>query len=182
MRAALLSLWFEEDAAIPRTKWWKRDAAFDSAITSFLPLTEALIAAPPPAPEPSLSLDDAALADILATDQVPRNAHRGTARAFEGDATALRLARAAVASGVLSRLASEHARLFVLMPFMHSEDPAAHEEVAPLWPDGMTFAHEHAEVVRKFSRFPHRNALLGRESTEEEVAHLASAERKSWEQ
>lgn len=178
-RSALLRLWFGGDAA----RWWRTDAAFDASLQPFLALTSALVAGAPPPAEPELSPDEAALAEVLACDQVPRNCHRGSARAYEGDAAALRIARAAVAAGALQRLPLEPQRLFLLMPYMHSEEPAAHDEAASLWPAGFAtgFAKDHAAVVKRFGRFPHRNTLLGRASTPEEEAHLASAERKSWE-
>ena len=179
-RAQLLRLWFEAGPA----KWWHADAAFDASLAPFLPLMASLVAGAPPPPEPELSPDEAALAEVLACDQIPRNCFRKRPEAFAADATALRLARAAVAAGALTRLADEPQRLFMVMPYMHSEEPAAHVEAAAagLWPAAnAAYASEHAHVVATFGRFPHRNAVLGRESTEAEAAHLASAERKGWE-
>ena len=180
-RAALLRLWFTGDSA----RWWRLDPAFDASLRPFLALTDALVAGAPPPDEPEISPDEAAVAEVLACDQVPRNCWRGSARAFEGDAFALRRARAAIASGALERLPREESqprRLFLLMPFMHSEEPAAHDEAAGLWPAGNeNFSRDHAAVVKRFGRFPHRNKVLGRASTPEEEAHLASPERKSWE-
>jgi hypothetical protein len=164
---------------------WRADAAFDASLRPFLALTDALVAGAPPPAEPELSADEAAVAEVLACDQVPRNCWRGSARAFEGDAFALRRAREAVAAGALERLPRDNEqprRLFLLMPFMHAEDPAAHAEAEGLWPAANEgFARDHAAVVRRFARFPHRNKVLGRASTPEEEAHLASPERESWE-
>lgn len=181
-RRALLSLWFEGDAAVERASWFRRDDAFDATLRAFLPLTAALVAGAPPPAEPELSADEAALAEVIACDQVPRNCHRGAARAYEADAAALALARAAVAGGALGRLPHAWQRLFLLMPFMHCEDAAAHAEAAPLWPPALAeFARKHEAVVARFGRFPHRNELLGRASTQEELEHLASPERQAWE-
>ena len=168
----------------PSSAGWRADAVFDASLRPFLALTDALVAGAPPPAEPELSADEATVAEVLACDQVPRNCWRGSARAFEGDAFALRRAREAVAAGALERLPrdDEPRRLFLLMPFMHAEEPAAHAEAEGLWPTANEgFARDHAAVVKRFARFPHRNKVLGRASTPEEEAHLASPERKSWE-
>jgi uncharacterized protein (DUF924 family) len=180
MRRALLDLWYRGDASVSRAEWW--GPSLDEACRALLPLTAALLSATPPPPEADLSSDHAALAEVLALDQVTRNCYRKTPRAFEGDARALATARAAVAAGALGRLSHDSERLFLLMPFMHAEERAAHVEAAPLWPaSAAEFAREHGAVVARFGRFPHRNAVLGRESTPDEAAHLASSERRRWE-
>lgn len=118
-----------------------------------------------------------ALALVIVLDQFPRNLHRGTARAYDCDAKALAVARAALERGFDRELA-EAERAFLYMPFMHSERLKDQEESVRLFVgtglDNAPWALHHRDLIRRFGRFPHRNALLGRESTPEEEAYLAS--------
>ena len=119
-----------------------------------------------------------ALAAVILFDQVPRNIHRGHADAFATDHLALAIAREAVAHGYDSALDSDQ-RLFVYLPFEHSEDAGDQREavrlISALGNDQWTrFALDHQAMIEKFGRFPHRNASLGRESTQEELDYLAS--------
>lgn len=128
--------------------------------------------------------DDGLVALILLLDQFTRNIHRGTARAFAGDARALSLAREAVTSGRYRRLPAIH-QAFLYMPLEHCEDLATQDECLRLFAAlerdagsasvaGFTrYARAHREVIAQFGRFPHRNAILGRESTPAELEHLA---------
>jgi uncharacterized protein (DUF924 family) len=126
------------------------------------------------------------LALVLVLDQFPRSIHRDSPRAFEGDARALALARRGLADGSFRELDWE-GRHFLLTPFLHQEDPSAldeglaqfiraHDEAPEL--NKMTFAagieqaNKYGDVVRRFGRFPHRNAVLGRASTPAEIAFL----------
>lgn len=128
------------------------------------------------------------LALVIVLDQFPRNIHRGTPAAFEHDAQALDMARRGIAAGDLIRLATLEQGFF-LMPFQHCEDVACQREgmvwfeqmmreAAPAWrgvADGMTkYARLHLEIVERFGRFPHRNQILGRESTPAEIEYLKS--------
>ncbi|HBZ69057.1 MAG TPA: DUF924 domain-containing protein [Deltaproteobacteria bacterium] len=126
------------------------------------------------------------LALVLVLDQFPRHIDRGTPRAFANDEAALAVARRAVAAGHLQRLAPLE-QLFALMPFQHAEDlavqdeclcrwedltePACAEELAVLAPF-LARAREHRALIARFGRFPHRNAILGRASSESELAYL----------
>jgi len=117
----------------------------------------------------------AALALIVVLDQFPRNMFRGTARAFSTDSQALAAARGALERG-LDQVLSPAERTFVYMPFEHAEDLAAQRRALALFealdPNDMEYARRHHEIIARFGRFPHRNAVLGRESTPEEIEFL----------
>ncbi|WP_431820070.1 DUF924 family protein [Burkholderia sp. F1] len=122
-----------------------------------------------------------ALALIVVLDQFSRNVHRGTPRAFAADPKALACARRLVAAGWDARLPSGHHRAFAYLPFEHDESPDSQREAVRLC-EGIReeagcagyhdFALRHADVIARFGRFPHRNAILGRASTAEEAAFL----------
>lgn len=119
------------------------------------------------------------LAYLIVTDQFPRNMWRGSARAFATDAQALDAARRAIAAG-WDMDAPEPERQFFYLPFMHSERPedqgSAIELIAERMPetgaDNLLHARAHAEIIRRYGRFPYRNAALDRDSTGEERAFL----------
>lgn len=116
------------------------------------------------------------LALVILLDQVPRNIFRGTPRAFAGDLEAWALARLAVDRGFDQGLSVDE-RLFLYLPFEHAEDLAAQERSVALFralgdPGYLDYAIRHEDVIERFGRFPHRNAILGRESTAEELAFL----------
>jgi uncharacterized protein (DUF924 family) len=108
-------------------------------------------------------------------DQFPRNVFRGDARAFSTDGLALAAASAAIERG-FERVLSPQERTFVCLPFEHAEDIAAQRRSLELFgaldPDNLEWALRHHAVVARFGRFPHRNAILGRESTSEEIEFL----------
>jgi len=123
---------------------------------------------------------------ILLLDQFPRNINRGTDAAFSGDERALMFARAAVDKG-LDRETPTIGRIFLYIPFEHAEDLAAQQEGLACFdqllascPEGARervsgfrdYMVAHLEVIEKFGRFPHRNSILGRESTDAELSHL----------
>jgi len=117
------------------------------------------------------------LAEILVLDQFSRNVHRHTARAFAQDALALALAQALVASGQDRSLPLAQ-RSFAYMPYMHSESALIHAQAVTLFAqpgmeDSLRFEQRHQAIIQRFGRYPHRNALLGRASTAEELAFLA---------
>ncbi|MDE0038344.1 MAG: DUF924 domain-containing protein [Gammaproteobacteria bacterium] len=129
---------------------------------------------------------EGALALVILLDQFPRNAYRGTADAFAGDPVALAVARRAVEHGFDRELAIP-GRAFLYHPFEHSEHPADQArsvvlfeslaaDAPPRWrefaADFVPYAHAHRDVIARFGRFPHRNAILGRASTAEEQAYL----------
>ena len=127
--------------------------------------------------------DEGLVALVVLLDQFSRNIHRGTPRAFAGDAGALRLALTALDCSQHLGMPAIH-RVFLYMPLEHSEDPALQdrcvalfEELAAQFPGrqvaGFTrYAVAHRDVIARFGRFPHRNEILGRESTSEELSWL----------
>ncbi len=116
-----------------------------------------------------------ALALLVLLDQFPRNAFRGTARAFATDALALAFARRFMRDGLDQGMPAD-LRMFFYLPFTHSENVADQEislrERRALGPTRERKAAEHLAIIRRFGRFPHRNAALGRETTSDEAAYL----------
>ena len=116
------------------------------------------------------------LAEIIVLDQFSRNIYRGTPPAFAQDALALAMAQELVASGQ-DQLLSTAQRRFAYMPYMHSESALIHAQAVQLFAqpgleNGLDFELRHQLIIDRFGRFPHRNALLGRTSTAEEMAFL----------
>lgn len=178
----ILAFWFGPDSDperdTMRAAWFRKDPAFDQAIASrFGLLIEQAIAG---------ELDDwtlsprGALANLILLDQFPRNIHRGLAGAFAGDGRALALARRVVSLGWdLGFMPVE--RVFVYLPFEHSEDPRDQDESVrrfealrddPRVGGTYDWALKHRAVIERFGRFPHRNEALGRPSTEAERVFL----------
>ncbi|MBM6594532.1 DUF924 family protein [Microvirga pudoricolor] len=156
-------------------KWFSRDETFDQACRDgFLVTYEA--AARGDLNEWELS-PDGSLALILLLDQFPRNMFRGSRQTYKTDAVALMIADRAIEKGFDERVDSAFRRFFYL-PFMHSEELPDQERSVALNeklgdPDSAHWARHHRDIVARFGRFPHRNALLGRETTAEEEAFLA---------
>lgn len=167
----VLAFWFFE--ASPGD-WWSGSPAFDARIrTRFSALHAAAAACELWTWRASAT---GRLAEILILDQFSRNLFRGRAEAFASDPLALALAQAAVAAGDIEALKGE-ARRFVLMPFMHSESRAIHAEAEALFAraggeDALEFERRHRAIIERFGRYPHRNAILGRASTPEELEFL----------
>jgi uncharacterized protein (DUF924 family) len=189
---AILSFWFADAvdsaaAAKARGKlWFGRSDVFDAEIERrFGALPERAARG---------ELDDwrsaprSALALVLSLDQLPRNLFRGSPRAFEFDAKARAVALAALAAGFDLKLQPIEAAFFYF-PFEHAEDLDLQDKSAhlfeklcerapadgkPQFEEFVDYARRHREVIRRFGRFPHRNALLGRESTAAETAYLAA--------
>ena len=167
-------LTFWRDAGPDR--WFKKDAAFDDDIRMrFLDTYEAAAAGRlsdwEAAPEHALAL-------ILVLDQFPRNMFRGSARAFAADPLARAVAHRAIARGFDQRFEVQE-RTFFYLPFEHSETLADQERSVALIramgdPDLVKWAELHADIIRRFGRFPHRNAALGRATTAQEQAFLDS--------
>jgi uncharacterized protein (DUF924 family) len=116
------------------------------------------------------------LAEIVALDQFSRNVYRDTARAFVQDALALALAQELVASGQDRSLPLAQ-RSFAYMPYLHSESALIHAQAVALFSqpgmeDALRFELRHQAIIARFGRYPHRNAILGRISTAEELAFL----------
>jgi uncharacterized protein (DUF924 family) len=115
-----------------------------------------------------------ALALVILLDQIARNIYRGTPRMYAGDAKALATSLSVIESGE-DRSLSEDERQFLYMPLMHCEDRALQERSLEKFRElgsSLDYAEQHAEVVFRFGRFPHRNAILGRASTPEEIEFL----------
>ena len=180
--AAVLDFWFGAPASAergrPRRCWFEKSAAFDAEIGARF---GALIdAANEGALDAWTATPVAALALAVVLDQFPRNIHRGTPAAFASDARAIAVARAAVRRG-FDRLLLPVQRWFLYLPFEHAEDLAAQRESLRLFATlagdpasagTIDYARRHYDVVARFGRFPHRNAILGRTSTPEEVVYL----------
>lgn len=173
----ILGFWFagaQENGR--REVWFKSTDAFDREIRDrFLDLQEAAAGG---ALEAWKKTPEGTLALILLLDQFPRNLFRGTARAFATDEAARAAARHALESG-FHQGADNYQRIFLGLPFVHSEDPADQEQSMRLAATldeakSLESATEHRDLIARFGRFPHRNAALGRQSTPEEEAYLAA--------
>ncbi len=179
---ALLRFWFG-DADTVQAAWFRRNDAFDAEIaTRFGAQVESALRG-----ELAhwAATADGILALVLLLDQCTRNMFRGTPRAFAGDAQALALAQGLIAAGA-DLAVPPLQRWFVYMPLEHAEDLATqHESVrrftalagdagphAAALAGALDYALRHRDVIERFGRFPHRNAILGRESTAEEVEFL----------
>lgn len=117
------------------------------------------------------------LAEILLIDQFSRNIFRDKAEAFSADVVALVLAQEAIALGIDQALTPTE-KAFLYMPFMHSESKAIHDQAMVLFnqpglENNFEFEKKHKAIIDRFGRYPHRNAILGRQSTDEEVAFLS---------
>jgi uncharacterized protein (DUF924 family) len=173
----ILQFWFSERA---RPLWFEKNAEFDADIrTRFGPLVhEAQMGGF----EDWCASPDGALAVLLLLDQFARNIHRGEAKAFLGDARARAVAAAAIDHGFDQRYPFPD-RNFFYLPFEHCETLANQDryiallegcmrEFGEVAADYLDYGHRHRAIIARFGRFPHRNAALGRETTEEEAEFL----------
>jgi uncharacterized protein (DUF924 family) len=167
----VLGFWFDR---LGRKSWFVKDAAIDAEIRDrFAPLIDEINVREV---EDSVSSPAHALATVLVLDQFSRNAYRGTPRAFAYDELARGIARLAIALGLDQRLPADR-RVFLYMPFEHSEAYADQlrsvELIGALGDAEYTrYAEAHRDVIERFGRFPHRNVILGRTSTPDEIAFL----------
>ena len=158
MPSEVLKFWFEE---LQAAQWWTADAALDAQIRArFAPLVLQAIAGELSAWR---STAQGRLAEIMVLDQFSRNIYRGSPQAFAQDAQALALAQAQ--------------RSFLLLPYMHSESRWIHTQALPLFQqhasaNSYDFELKHKAIIDRFGRYPHRNAVLGRESSPEELQFL----------
>ena len=190
--AAVLNFWFAEDARSPEGYqarneiWFKRpDVAFDRQIRVRF---EAQVSAAAELCKSGLSTDARQnLARIIATDQFPRNIYRGTPRAFEYDTLALSVTKNMLDNGMHEELCFVE-RLFTYLPLEHSEcldnqirsvrmfrelqQSVEHPIFQIAAQEAIDYAVLHHDIIEQFGRFPHRNAIIGRASTREELAYL----------
>jgi uncharacterized protein (DUF924 family) len=167
---AVVAFW--RDAG--RSRWFAKDADFDRAFRKkFLWLHERAACESLPA---WLETPIGSLALAILLDQFPRNAFRGTARMYATDALARQVADMALASGH-DRCIEADLRLFLCIPFAHSEDLRDQDRSVALartaGESTLSYAERHRDIIRRFGRFPHRNPILGRAMTEEEQRYLA---------
>ena len=159
--------------AVGPDRWLEKDAALDDEVRRrFLAAHEAAAAGKLIAWEQTA---EGALALLVLLDQFPRNMFRGEARAFASDGLARAIASRAILNGFDG--AFPDMRTFFYLPFMHSEALADQEKAVAFYraqndADGLKWAELHADIIRRFGRFPHRNAVLGRLSTPDEQAFL----------
>lgn len=169
--AAVLAFWFSE---LTPDDWFKKSDATDALIAERFQALHTELAAG--VPQDWLRTPHGAVAAIIVLDQFPRNIYRNTPHAFASDALALALSKTAIAAGQDAGLTTDE-RVFLYMPFQHSEDLADQQRALTLFQatneKTLTFAHKHHDVIAEFGRFPHRNAILGRTNTPEEEAYLA---------
>ncbi|APF38039.1 hypothetical protein BOQ54_12450 [Chelatococcus daeguensis] len=170
--AEIIAFWCEAGYE----RWFSRDEAFDEEIRArFLATHEAAAAG---ALNRWEETPEGALALLILLDQFPRNLFRGTPRAFATDALARTIADRALTKGFDQKVPPELKGFFYL-PFMHSENLVDQERCVALYEaagdeKGLPHAIEHRDIIARFGRFPHRNPILGRATTEEEAAFLAN--------
>lgn len=169
----VIQFWFED---LSPKQWWIKDQQLDLRIKQNFGKLHA---------DASKDLlmhwrgsDQGRLAEIIVLDQFSRNMFRGEQDAFAFDAQALVLTKQAVEAGSHTRLRQDKTN-FLLMPYMHSESLAEHEMGLPLFeqygaPGTLDFELKHKSIIERFGRYPHRNQILGRESTPEEAAFLGT--------
>lgn len=169
----VLNFWFEDT---DQAQWWRKDEAFDASLARrFADLhkraTRCELYTWRETPQ-------GRLAEIIVLDQFSRNMFRDSALAFANDPMALALAQEAIAAGADKPLTAVE-RSFLYMPFMHSESAAMHEIAVELFTrngiaTNLDFELRHQKIITRFGRYPHRNRVLGRESTAEELEYLAT--------
>lgn len=165
----ILEFWTQAGPAL----WFAKDADFDHRFR------ERFLADHESAARGELmhwqSTAEGAFALVILLDQFPRNAFRGTPRMYDTDAMARKAANTAFAAGY-DRLMPQPLQKFFVLPFAHSEDLADQERAVALArrisADDLAHAEHHRDIVRRFGRFPHRNQILGRDSTPEEIEYL----------
>jgi uncharacterized protein (DUF924 family) len=168
----ILRFWFEE---LTPKQHYVKEAALDERIRSHF--GDTLDAASRCELYTWRATAQGRLAEIVVLDQISRNVYRGTPRAFAQDPLALALAQELVGSGQDRQLPAVQ-RVFAYMPYMHSESALVHAEAVTLFSqpgmeDNLRFEWRHKAIIDRFGRFPHRNPILGRASSAEELAFLS---------
>ena len=167
----VLSFWFEQNGP---EQWWTRDPQFDAEIR--IRFGELHGRAVLGELHGWRDTPDGRLAEITVLDQFSRNLYRDDTRAFAADGMALALAQEAVRVGA-DQTVPPVRRQFFYMPYQHSESPRLHEVAFALFesledPESLDFERRHKAIIDRFGRYPHRNKVLGRSSTDEEIAFL----------
>lgn len=181
MHDEILGFWFGHVPGEVRAEWFRKSDAFDAQIRARfrLMIEEALQGGYADWTHSARG----SLARVLLLDQFTRNVFRDTPRAFAGDALALATAEAAVDQAFDQALSGVE-RWFLYMPFEHAENAAAQERSLSLFGQlattagldaSLEWAQKHAAIIARFGRYPHRNAMIGRTSTPEEIAFLNEA-------
>lgn len=171
MYQEVFDFWFDE---IDPKMWWVADPAFDELIRErFSQLHDRAVRGELFVWRTDLK---GRLAEVIVLDQFSRNLHRGTSRAFAHDGMALVLAQEAIAAGADLPLSAIE-RSFLYLPFMHSESKIIHEWAEKLYrQNGLQgnyeFELKHKAIIDRFGRYPHRNQVLNRTSTDEEIEFL----------
>ena len=168
--ADILAFWL----AAGHDRWYKRDDTLDAEVRRrYFDLWQKAAAGELAAWEES---DDGALALTIVLDQFPRNMFRDDPRAYSSDTLAREVAGKAIDRGAAARIEPD-LRAFLYMPFMHSEQLADQLRCVELFrkagnTENLEYAEQHADIIRRFGRFPHRNSVLGRTTTSDEQAFL----------
>lgn len=167
----VLQFWFKE---LDTKDWFRKDDGLDQLIQA--QFGQVLDAAAACELYKWRSTPDGRLAEVIVLDQFSRNIYRDSPKAFAQDALALALAQEAVAIGADMALPVSQ-RAFLYMPYMHSESALIHEQAIKLFEqagleNNLGFEKRHLAIIQRFGRYPHRNAILGRQSTPEEVEFL----------
>ena len=166
----VLDFWFQ---TLKPSDWFKKSRELDAQIKAQFESTYHQVVAG----ETSHWRDSAEgrIAEIIVLDQFARNMFRDTPLAFSADPLALALAQEAIRCGGHLEL-DDTQRTFLYMPFMHSESPRIHEQAMDLFKDlaNLDFEIRHKAVIDRFGRYPHRNKILGRVSTAEEIEWMAN--------
>ena len=173
----VLDFWFAGDPGTHRKVWFEKNQDFDATCSRF---ADALRDAKAGVFDHWTETPRGTLALIILLDQFSRNLHRGSSEAFAADPKAREIARTAVARG-FDRMLGPVERMFVYLPLEHSEGLADQDEGIQLFAtlrdalgdDTIRHTEQHRDVIRRFGRFPHRNAALARASTPEELEYLA---------
>jgi len=175
----ILTFWFTSGPREDREVWFRKDDAFDAEIRERF--GEAIAPGLAGAFGDWCTTPRGSLARVILLDQFTRNAFRGTPQAFAGDARALATAKHAL-EREFDRELDPYERWFMYMPFVHSEDLETQDQAVTLFvalatetglDSPLPWTQRHRDVIARFGRFPHRNEILGRPSTPEELAFLA---------
>lgn len=171
----IINFWFDD---IDKSLWWAKNAEFDRLITARFATVHAK------AIRCELfgwrQSPEGRLAEVIVLDQFSRNMHRDSALAFANDALALALAQEAIAAGA-DKVLTPIQNGFLYMPFMHSESMVIHDLAIELYKSNRVqsfydFEIKHQNIIQQFGRYPHRNSMLGRASTQAEIEFLKSSD------